>query len=157
MLDVNQVTESRLPCALPWETCCNLCVCKPPCTTCLLGASPAGMLQAKPQYVEASYLSHTVQHCQLKTLAFSAQAGAEGDALQADETAAAAAQGKSAAKPVAALAATTAATPVPKQAAALASAGQVKEGSQVKGAAARVQERAQVNFSCLFNPCFVFF
>ncbi len=103
-----------------------------------------------------------MQHCQLKTLAFSAQAAApapaEGDALQAGETAAATpAEGKSAAKSAAALAATTAATPVPKQAAALASAGQVKEGSKVKGATARLQEeeRAQVKLLYLFKPCLV--
>ncbi len=61
-----------------------------------------------------------MQHCQLKTLALSAQAAAsapaQGDALQANETAAATAEGKPAAKSVAALAATKAATPVPKQA-----------------------------------------
>ena len=101
-----------------------------------------------------------MQHCQLKILALSAQAAAsapaQGDALQANETAAATAEGKPAAKSVAALAATKAAIPVPKQAAALSSAGQVKEGSKVKGATARLQEeeRAQV-LVYLFNPCLV--
>ena len=81
----------------------------------------------------------------------------EGDALPADETAAVPAEGKSAAKSVAALAATrAAATPV---APTLASAGQVKEGSKVKGAAAELQEeeRAQVNLLYLFNRCLVQF
>jgi len=88
-----------------------------------------------------------------------ASAPGEGDALQADETAAATAEGKSAAKPVTALATTKAATPVPKQAAALASLGQVKEGSQVKGANARLQEeeRSQVKLMSFFNPCLVSF
>ena len=80
----------------------------------------------------------------------------EGDALPADETAAVTAEGKSAAKSVAALAATRAATPV---APTLALAGQVKEGSKVKGADAGLQEeeRAQVNLLYLFNRCLVKF
>ncbi|KAL0022913.1 hypothetical protein WJX77_006650 [Trebouxia sp. C0004] len=62
------------------------------------------------------------------------------DQAPASSLAAATAEGKSAVKSVAALAATRAATPIPKQADALASAGQVKEGSNVKGANARLQE-----------------